>query len=79
MQELEDARNGEPPKTLRMARLIEMIVMDNEAIATHRAHNSPPVLIAQYTELRNEHLAELSDLLKGTGIAVQLTHLQNVA
>ncbi|TAG35123.1 MAG: hypothetical protein EAZ32_18825 [Cytophagia bacterium] len=72
MQELEDARNGEPPKTLRMARLIEMIVMDNEAIATHRAHNSPPVLIAQYTELRN-------DLLKGTGIAVQLTQLRNVA
>ncbi|TAG36238.1 MAG: hypothetical protein EAZ32_17365 [Cytophagia bacterium] len=54
MQELEDA-----PKTLRMARLIEMIVMDNEAIATHRAHNSPPVLIAQYTELRNERSCKM--------------------
>ena len=73
MQELEDAHNGEPPKTLRLARLIEMIAMDNEIIATHLQHNSPSILVTQYTELRTEHLAELSELLKGTGIVVQLT------
>ncbi len=66
MQELEDA-----PTTLRMARLFEMIMKDNEIIATHKAHNSPSMLITQYVELRNEHLHELQELMAVCGVEAE--------
>jgi hypothetical protein len=67
MQELEDA-----PTTLRIARLVEMIMMDNEIISTHKEHNSPSILVTQYIKLRNEHLHELQELMAICGVEAEL-------
>lgn len=67
MQELEDA-----PTTLRIARLVETIMTDNEIITTHKEHNSPSMLITQYVNLRNEHLQELQELMAVCGVDAEL-------
>jgi hypothetical protein len=74
MQELEDA-----PLAIQIARMVEIIMMDNNAIKMHTKDNSPAMIVEQYVELRDEHLAELSELLKETGMTIQLAQMQNAA
>lgn len=65
--------------TLRVSRLLELVQRNIAAIERHKAAGSPQMIVEQYEQLRDEHLAELDGLLKGTGIAVQLTAIQNAA
>lgn len=74
MIELEDAE-----WTLRIARLIEIIATDNNAIKRHTEGNSPQMIMEQYEELRAEHLGELSELLKGSGMTIQLLPMTQAA
>lgn len=57
---------------IRVSRLLELIAMDNDAITMHTEGQSPKTILEQYEELRNNHLAELSAILKEVGIAIQL-------
>jgi hypothetical protein len=59
--------------------MVEIIMMDNNAIKMHTEGSSPATIVEQYVELRYEHLAELSELLKETGMTIQLTQMQNAA
>lgn len=74
MQELENAEWSE-----QVARLMELIRLDIEAIKRHTEANSPAMIVEQYQELRDEHLEELRTLLAGSGMNIELVRLQNVA
>ena len=63
----------------RVARLIELIRLDIEAVKRHTEANSPAMIVEQYEELRNEHLDELRELLKDTGMTIQLLNMSNAA
>lgn len=65
--------------TLRVSRLLELVHRNIAAIERHKATDSPQMIVEQYEQLRDEHLLELERLLKGTGIAIQLTTIQNAA
>lgn len=74
MQELENAEWSE-----RVARLMELIKLDIEAVKRHTEANSPAMILEQYEELRDTHLNELRELLAGSGMNVELVRLQNAA
>ncbi|RDB07787.1 hypothetical protein [Runella aurantiaca] len=74
MQELENAEWSE-----QVARLMELIRLDIEAVKRHTEANSPAMIVEQYQELRDEHLEELRTLLAGSGMNIELVRLQNVA
>jgi len=57
----------------RVSRLVELIAMHIEAVERNTRAGSPRMIIEQYEELRDERLAELADLLNGTGLTVQFT------
>lgn len=67
MQELENAEWSE-----RVARLMELIKLDIEAVKRHTEANSPAMILEQYEELRDTHLNELRELLAGSGMNVEL-------
>jgi len=74
MQELENAEWSE-----RVARLMELIRLDIEAVKRHTEANSPAMIVEQYEELRDEHLSELRDLMKDSGMTIQLLNMSNAA
>lgn len=57
----------------RVSRLVELIAMHIGAVERHTQAGSPRMIIEQYEELRDERLAELADLLNGTGLTVNFT------
>lgn len=63
--------------TLRVSRLLELVQRNIAAIERHKVAGSPQMIVEQYKQLRDEHLAELDGLLKNTDIDVQLTTNQN--
>jgi len=64
---------------IRVSRLLELIAMDNDAIKMHQEGNSPALIVEQYQRLRNEHLEELRELLKDSGMTIQLLNISNAA
>lgn len=58
---------------VRVSRLLELIAMHIEAVERHTEAGSPRLIIEQYEELRDERLAELAELLNGTGLTVNFT------
>jgi hypothetical protein len=74
MEILEDA-----DITLQIARLVEIIYRDNNALQRHKEAGSPTTIVEQYEELRAEHLEELRLLMAQMGLKVELTPLQNAA
>lgn len=74
MQEPENAEWSE-----RVARLMELIKLDIEAVKRHTEANSPAMIVEQYEELRDEHFSELRELLKDSGMNIELVRLQIAA
>lgn len=64
---------------VRVSRLLELVAMDNDAIKMHQEGDSPALIIEQYQRLRNEHLNELRELLKDSGMTIQLINMSNAA
>lgn len=64
---------------VRVSRLLELVAMDNDAIKMHQEGKSPALIIEQYQRLRNEHLDELRELLKDSGMTIQLINMSNAA
>lgn len=58
---------------VRVSRLLELIAMHIEAVKRNTQAGSPRMMIEQYEELRDERLAELAELLDGTGLTVNFT------
>lgn len=54
-----------------ISRLFELLSMHIASVERHTQAGSPPMIIEQYEELRDERLAELSELLRGSGLSVQ--------
>jgi|GEM_PF-5508149 len=52
-------------RAVRVSRLIELIVGETAAIQRHEQAASSGLEHEQWTELRDEHLAELSELMQG--------------
>ncbi|MBB3836706.1 hypothetical protein FHS57_000688 [Runella defluvii] len=65
--------------TLRVSRLLDLIKRSLEAIERHKAANSPDFIVEQYQHLRDEHLAELDELLQGSNMTIQLRNVGNAA
>lgn len=57
----------------RVSRLVELIAMHIQAVERNTRAGSPRMIVEQYEELRDERLAELADLLNGTGLTVIFT------
>jgi hypothetical protein len=64
---------------VRVSRLLELVAMDNDAIKMHKEGESPASIIEQYERLRDEHLNELRELLKDSGMTIQLLNMSNAA
>lgn len=64
---------------IRVSRLLELIAMDNDAIKMHQEGSSPALIVEQYQRLRNDHLEELRELLKDSGMTIQLLNISNAA
>lgn len=64
---------------VRVSRLLELIAMDNDALKMHQDGKSPASIIEQYLRLRDEHLNELRELLKDSGMTIQLLNIGNAA
>lgn len=65
--------------SLRVSRLLDLIKRSLEAIERHKAANSPDFIVEQYHHLRDEHLAELDELLRGSNMTIQLLNIGNAA
>lgn len=57
----------------RVSRLVELIAMHIQAVERNTQAGSPQMIVEQYEELRDERLAELAELLNGTGLTVNFT------
>lgn len=76
---MEESKCGLTSWSDRVARLMELIRLDIEAVKRHTEANSPAMIMEQYEELRDEHLDELRELLKDTGMTIQLINMSNAA
>jgi len=56
----------------RVTRLMELLSIEIRAVQRHTKAESPRLIIEQYEKLRDRRLAELTELMRGRGLTVQL-------
>lgn len=66
-------------RALRIAKLLQLISMHQQAVAEHQAAKSPDLIISQYKELLVERIAELQTIMQEVGIEIHLNTLEKAA
>lgn len=66
-------------RAVRVARLIELILGETAAIQRHERAGNTGLEHEQWTELREEHLAELAELMRGFRPEIRLAPNDQIA
>lgn len=73
MEDINELQLANDERAAAVAKLFQLIEIDNEIIDLYRANGIDDEHVKQYLELRNENLKKLSQLLDAPKLKIQLT------
>ncbi len=76
---MEDLLTSSENRALRIAKLLQLISMHQNAVLQHQEANSNYLIVSQYRELLTERITELQQIMQEVGIEIQLNVLGKAA